>query len=156
LISKFDRKKDKSLVVDSMGRNLTIALFYETNDGRTDIKPVWKLSDWKEAYLEIGDPTEYQAAIYLIGDWNHWKQLAEKSAVSVYIQDWRKELAVKLRSEAIAELVEQSKSPKGTTAAKWLAENGFEGKLPKVTKAQQIVEESYSDIREHSKRLGVA
>ncbi len=155
MIEKFDRNKYKSLVTDVMGRNLTIALFHETNDGRTEIKPVWKLSDWKEAYLEIGDPTDYAAAMHLIGDWNHWQQIAEKSQIAAAIKVWRKELSIKLRSEAIQYLKEQAKSPKGTTAAKWLAENGFEGKLPKVSKTQQRVEEEAAEIMEHSARMGV-
>lgn len=155
MLDPFDRVKNKHLVVDKMGRNLTIALFKETNDGRTDIQPLWSIKDWKEVYLNLSDPTEYSTAIYLIGDWDHWTNIAEKSQVRAYVQEWRKELIVKLRSEAIGYLRKQAKSEKGTAAARWLAENGYI--LDQKTK-KKVTEESdqmFKDIVEHAARLKV-
>lgn len=156
MLAKFDRRKNLSLVQDKMKRNLTVALFEETEDGRTDIKPLWSLKDWKEVYLDLKDPTEYLPAIHLIGDWDHWNVLVRSYAVGPYILSWREELKVKLRALAIANIVKQAQDPRGTAAAKWLAENGFEAKLPKASKTQKLIEETSSDIVEHSKRMGVA
>lgn len=155
MLDPFDRKKNKSLVQDSMGRNLTIALFKETNDSRTDIQPLWSIKDWKEVYLHLSDPTEYAPAIYLIGDWDHWVTIAEKSQVRPYIAEWRKELIVKLRSEAILMLRKQSTSDKGTAAARWLAENGYI--LDNKTKKQveQETDKMFKDITDHAARLKV-
>lgn len=154
MLSPFDRKKLKDVVVDSMGRNLTIALFHETNDGRTDIQPVWFLKDWKEVYMELLDPTEWEPAMYLIGDWNHWEQLAERSAVSPFIQQWRKELKIKIRSVAIASLKKQADSPKGTAAAKWLAEHQDETKTTKrQAKQQDIASHEEKMVLEDARRL---
>jgi hypothetical protein len=152
MLNPFDRKKNKFLVVDSQGRGLTIALFHETNDGRTDIKPIWSLKDWKEVYLELCDPTEWEPAIYLIGDWNHWKKIADGSAVAPIIAEWRKELKIKLKSMAIKELKMQAIGPKGTAAAKWLAEHGYEGKKKKEEKEER---DSYEEklIIENAARL---
>jgi len=118
--------------VDSQGRSLTIALFKETNDGRTDIKPTWSLTDWKEVYLELCDPTEWEPAMYLLGSWAHWKKIADNSAVAPFIAEWRKELKIKLKSVAINQIKQQAAGPKGTAAAKWLAENGYEESKKKV------------------------
>lgn len=160
MISSFDRKKDKHLVQDNLGRNLTIALFKETNDGRAEYKPIWSLADWKEVYMDFADPTEYKAAIYLIGDWKHWTQLAEGSGVSPYIKEWRNELAIKLKAEGIEQLRKQAKSDKGTAAARWLAEQGFIDKHPKQRKAQEEVEAQTvaedSLLRDTMKRLAMA
>jgi hypothetical protein len=152
-MEKFNRKENKALVTDSQGRNLTIALFKETNDGRTTIQPIWSLKDWKEVYMEMKDPTEYEPAIYLIGDWLHWKQIADKSAASIFIKEWREELKVALRSEGIAQLRKQAKGDKGTTAAKWLAENGFS---PKEPRAKKMEDDSLDElIRDGAKRLEI-
>lgn len=155
MLKPFDRKTNKALVQDSMGRNLTIALFKETNDGRTDYKPVWSIKEWKEVYLDLSDPTEYAPAMYLIGDWDHWVQIADKSQARPFFAEWRKELIVKLRSEAILALRKQAASPKGTAAARWLAENGYI--LDSKTKKQieQDTDKMFKDVLENASRLKV-
>jgi hypothetical protein len=131
MLSRFDRKLNKHLVTDSLGKGLTIALFHETNDGRTDIKSIWSLKDWKEVYLDLLDPTEYEPAMYLLGDWLHWKRIADASACAPFIAQWREELKVKMKSLAIAELRKQAKGKMGTAAAKWLVEHTGEDKKSK-------------------------
>lgn len=155
MLTPFDRKKNRAQVQDSMGRNLTIALFKETNDGRTEYQPLWSIKDWKEVYLYLSDPTEYAPAIYLLGDWDHWVQIAEKSQVRPYIAEWRKEVIVKLRSEAIAALKVQACGPKGTAAARWLAENGYilDSKAKAAIAKEQ--EASLKDVLENATRLKV-
>ncbi len=156
MIDPFDRKKNRNLVQDSMGRNMTISLFKETNDGRTDYKPLWSIKDWKEVYLHLSDPTEYAAAMYLIGDWDHWIQIAEKSQARPYFAEWRKELVIKLRSEAISHLRRQASSDKGTAAARWLAENGYILDSKTKKKVAEETDQNMRDILEDAKRLKVA
>jgi len=155
MLKSFNRKEEKHRVQDSMGRNLTIALFKETNDGRTDYEPLWSIKDWKEVYMHLSDPTEYAPAMYLIGDWDHWIQIADKSQARPYFAEWRKELIVKLRSEAIQQLRVQASGPKGTAAARWLAENGFilDSKTKASIKKEQ--EDLYKDVLENATRLKV-
>lgn len=153
MLPEFDRKKNLKLVQDTSGKNLTIALFKETNDGRSAHKYVWTMKEWKEVYLHYSDPTEYLPAIHLIGDWNHWKMITKSWGCEPFIKEWREEVKIKLRAEAIAHLREQAASPKGTAAARWLAEQGFEGKLPK--KASKEIDEPSSDLLEHSTRMGI-
>lgn len=139
MLSPFDRKKLKDVVTDSMGKGLTIALFHETNDGRTEYKPVWYLKDWKEVYMHLCDPTEYEPAMYLIGDWNHWKRIADNSACAPFIAMWREELKVKIKSIAFAHLKKQAAGKMGTAAAKWIAEHGAEQKKSKKQRQSEDV-----------------
>lgn len=122
----FDYAKYKPLLVDSTGRRLTSGLFEELADPASSIKPIFKLAEWRKVYVEIADPTDYKAALHLLGDWEHWQWLLERSAAfAADVQSWREEVHVKLASEGVEELRKQAKTPKGVTAAKWLAEKGF-------------------------------
>ncbi len=105
--------------------------------------------------MDVADPTEYEAAMALTGDWQHWEQICNSWTLKPIIEQWRLELAVKLRSMAIEALKKQAKSDKGTAAAKWLAENGFmEGKKKKKDEHPQGNTEE-RDIMENAKRLKV-
>jgi len=81
----------------------------------------------KKLYIATGDPTEYKFATEYLGGWNHWKRLLSKtSLLHPYIEEWREELEVKMRSAGVARMVHNSyDSP---TAAKWLAEKGWTDK----------------------------
>lgn len=157
MLPKFDRKKDKAIVTDKMGRNATIALFHETADGRSDIKSIWSVHEWKEVFLHVADPTEYEAAMWLIGDWKHWKLICASWALKPYMDQWREELKVKLRSMAIANIKKQAAQKGGTTAAKWLIDTAGEGKLPKKVSAKlKEAEQEHDEILKHAKRMGTA
>ena len=70
------------------------------------------------------DPTEYQFVQNVLGDFKIWESICANPTLSKYVEEWRKEAEIKLRSEAIKEVVEVAKNEgaKGFTAAKWLAE----------------------------------
>lgn len=70
------------------------------------------------------DPTEYQFVMNVLGDFKLWEAMSGNERLAPYIEEWRKEAEIKLRSEAIKEVVEVAKTEgaKGFTAAKWLAE----------------------------------
>lgn len=78
----------------------------------------------KRLYVATGDPTEYKFATECLGGWNHWKRLLNKtSLLHPYIEEWREELEVKMRSAGVARMI--SNSYESPTAAKWLAEKGW-------------------------------
>lgn len=112
---------------DSNGRWLTSALFEETNTGAGGFKPITNFKKAHDRYIELNDPTEYSFAMELLGSWEHWKTLVESATFRTHIALWREELEIKLRSEAIKEIIAVSTTEKarGTTAAKWLAEGGW-------------------------------
>ena len=141
VVKPFDYARDRLQLLDSTGRRLTSGLFDELANPDSAIKPLFKLSEWRDAYIAIADPTDYKAALHLIGDWEHWQYLmGQCQAFVVEVKKWREEVAVKLASEAIVNLREQAKKPTGIGAAKWLAERGFQGKT--IGRPKKNTEES--------------
>lgn len=169
-----------SLLRDSRGKWRKGSLFFETSlpDRREDQEPPFTLKEedyevdgnkyksMYKLYMEIADPTEYEFAMQVLGSWNHWQVLQKASWMKEYVQAWRDELAIKLRSKAIKAMVDVavSEGAKGTTAAKYLAEEGWnkgsgKGRPSKdkiereANKIVRIHEEVDEDIERMMKRL---
>lgn len=156
----YDYEANKHLLVDSTGRRLTVGLFEEWADPTSSAKPIFRLGDWRKVYVEVGDPTDYKAALVLIGSWEHWQLLVDNPRFRAELESWRKEVEVKLRSEAIDHLKRHARDPKGTAAAKWLAEAGFNGEQVKrkpgrPKKDEEPAAEDGSRVRNDAKRLGL-
>lgn len=158
-------------LVDKMGRFLTQGLFYET---RTEgYSPLFTLKDYdhkvndttyislKRIYLEIADPTEYQFAIEVFGNWNHWLAITNSGILMEYITKWREELEVKLASQAIRAMINtaSTEGSKGTTAAKYVAERGWSTTSKANKKADRdskhIEEQIHSSVKDDLVRLGI-
>lgn len=153
----YDYEKNKHLVIDSTGRKLTTGLFHELIDPGSKAIPVFFLSDWKRTYVDIADPTDYRAAMELIGNWEHWEALLASKPFAVEVEKWRREVDAKLESEAIHNMKKLSRTDKGTAAAKWLAEKGYQAKTPgkRGRKAKEEPEGGVPrNIQEDAKRLG--
>lgn len=155
----YDYEANKHKLVDSTGKRLTTGLFEELIDDRTTVVPVFKLSEWRKVYVEVADPTDYNAAAVLIGNWDHWLLLADNPAFRCHLDTWRKEVEVKLRSMAILELVKQSRTPKGTQAARWLAERGWGKRDMRKKGAKEEEEQANAEVagrvKDDAKRLGL-
>lgn len=122
---------DRSKYLDDSGKRVVVGLFEEFDRSDRKFRPLFKLADWKQPYIESRDPSEYSAAMKLIGDWDHWQAIRTNSLISPIIDKWHQEMLVLIQSEAIKAMVVHSKLQGGTAAAKWLAENGWEEKTPK-------------------------
>lgn len=127
---------DKSKLIDTMGRPLTQSLFLEcgynvqyavftfndedkTYDGRV-------YPSLKKLYLQCEDPTEYQfAKKYLLG-WSHWKRLNENKMLREQFDEWREELEIAMRSEAVQAIRDMTADGSNFQAAKWLADRGWD------------------------------
>jgi hypothetical protein len=121
---------------DSNGRWRTLSLFEEfAVDG---YEPMYTLAEAKEKYLATSDPTEYTQSYILTENWDHWQRLVESSIkIRVHIEMWRKELAVKVRSEAILKVMASDKAGDH----RWLAERGYEPRqVGRPTKAAKKAE----------------
>ena len=154
---------------DSMGRFRTKSLFVETHSLTTYKEvPMYTLkgkkgyTDIHDLYMESNDPTEYQFAIQAFGSWKHFKHLASLKWFQAYLDDWREELEVKLRSGAIVTLMESAVNDgsRGTTAAKWIADKGWDKKRGRPSKEEVARELKVSsrisdDISDDAKRLGL-
>lgn len=109
-------------------QRLTRSLFYECSPNKELVIYTLKRIDWKghtsfyKRYMEIGDPTEYKQANTLTENWEHWCKLCECNWFKPFIHRWRKELQIKMKSEAIGRIVGEAKTnPKETVnASKYL------------------------------------
>lgn len=130
----------RDLLIDKMGRYRTQSLFRETAYSIKDASPLWTLKEQdpqgilpslRQIYMELADPTEYEFAQLCFGSWRHLEHLCTIEWFKPYIQEYRDELEVKLRAQAVRQIQSQAKDPKGTSAAKYLAEAGWKGKKAK-------------------------
>lgn len=123
--------KDK--MTDSMGKFLTQSLFLEIGYGDA---AVYTLKDvdhehngkyyfsLKRLYLETEDPTEYEFAVKYLCNWKHWQRICENKVLRKYVDEWREELEVRLRSRGVkAALIEAATG--NFQAAKWAADRGW-------------------------------
>lgn len=158
---------DKEKMIDAMGRPLTQSLFLEI--GYSDFA-VYTLKEFdhtykgkvypslKKLYLKEEDPTEYAfAEKYLLG-WQHWKRLCENKVIAKHIEEWREELELKIRCQAVRDMQNLCASENGNySAAKFLADRGWEkraaGRPSKAEKErhlrieERINEEFSADIK---------
>lgn len=129
-------KIDKSKMVTVKGVALTQGLFLEI--GYNPDQAIFTLKDWdwnyegvlypslKRLYLEHEDLIEYDfASEYLLG-WNHWQRLCKNRVLRKHIDEWRFELELKLRSQAIKQIVDMTVDEKGFQAAKYIANKEWE------------------------------
>ncbi|MNQ04007.1 hypothetical protein D3C85_167140 [compost metagenome] len=127
---------NKEKLVDSMGRPLTQSLFLEI--GYSDYA-VYTLKEYdypykgkhypslKKLYLKEEDPTEYVFAEKHLLGWQHWKRLCENKVIAKHIEEWREEMELKIRSQAVRDMMNLCASENGNfSAAKFLADKGWE------------------------------
>lgn len=129
-------KPDKTKFKDVGGRMITQGLFLEI--GYTD-NAYYTLDDedktyegrvypsLKRLYLEHEDVGEYDFAKTYLLNWRHWQRLCANKVLAKHIEEWREELEVKLRSDAIYTIIQLSSEEKGGfQAAKWIADRGWD------------------------------
>jgi len=116
---------DRTKFLDGSGKRVILQLFKEFARPDVKFKPVYTLQEWKDVFLDCRDPSEYQPAQLLLGDWEHWLDVRNHPLIKPHVDKWQSELEVKLRSEAIQQMKSHAKQPGGTAAAKWLADKGY-------------------------------
>lgn len=152
----------------SQGKWLLKSLFWELCDpekrnefARYTIKdePHEGYPSLRQLYIAMQDVTEYEFATTYLGGYAHWKNLCACAWFKPIVEEWREELEVKLRSQAIREIKAHSTSEKGFQAAKWLAEKGWEEKKvggkskAEQKKEERVTERIHSSIEEDITRL---
>lgn len=161
---------------DSMGRRRTQSLFHETHNPAVPYEPIYTLKEEefnglpsaKKIYMEQRDPTEYKAAMALLGSWEHWLRLLDNKIIRPYIDEWRTELQTVMQAEALQTIVQeaQSGSKSAVTAAKYIAERGWEkdsksknkgGRPSKdaIKREAKALAADFKDVEEDMKRLGI-
>lgn len=73
------------------------------------------------------DPTEYEFAQAVFGSWNVWKGISEAPQIKPFVNHWRNEVVVKVKSQAIQAIAEEMKSNgrSSFSAAKLLLDKGW-------------------------------
>lgn len=154
------------------GRWLTKALFWE--ERHPSYTPSFTLKSesiekdgiiypsLKQMYLEYADPTEYSFAVEVIGDWDHWQTICDGYFFKPLIKKWREELEIKLRSQAVKAIINtaSTEGAKGTTAAKYVAEKGWEKRAGRPSNAEVEAERKIhagikGEVAEDAERLGL-
>lgn len=121
---------------DSCNRWLTSGLFYECRDQELTFArfTLWDedrvvkgvpLISAKKCFVSCSDPTEYEFATKYLGGWAHWKAIQASEVMKPHIAEWRDELEVKLRAEALKQIAVLAKTEKGYQAAKFIADKGW-------------------------------
>ncbi len=129
---------------DSTGRWRTRSLFVELiakEQLAAGFLPIFTLKgdkkyvDLHEMYIDEADPTGYSFALRAFGSWEHFCVLRELQWFKAHFTKWEDELEVKMRSDGIKNLIEASKEgSRGVSAAKYIAEKGWEKKRGRPSK----------------------
>lgn len=124
-----------------MARLQTKALFFETTlpEYRIEMEPEWTLKErdhlvdgktyrsMKRIYLEMEDVTEYEFAMYTLGSFTHWETLCKSPWFKEHIDQWRKELNLKLKAKAMKSIIQSATTSENLSfqAMKYLADNQY-------------------------------
>lgn len=160
---------------DPTGKWLTKALFWELR--HTEYRATFTLADkdreidgvyyWslKRLYLEKAHTPivgEYEFVMDVIGSWDHWATLCNSYNLGRHIKLWRQELEVKMRSSMLKAMAvtATSEGSKGTAAAKYLADKGWEkhaGRPSKedVERERKIAAGVRDNLEDDMARLGL-
>ena len=142
---------------------LTKALFFETTlaDKSTvlySLKEKDHTVDGKtypslyRLYMEANDPTEYAVATKYFDGWYHWEVLCRCSWFQPYVNRWRSELELRMKSKALHRIMGEAgtNSKNALAANKYLLEKGWEPKESPQSKrgrpSKEQIKQAASDL----------
>ena len=88
---------DRTKFLDGSGKRVILQLFKEFARPDVKFKPVYTLQEWKDVFLDCRDPSEYQPAQMLLGDWEHWLEVRNHLLIKPHIDKWQVELEVEVQ-----------------------------------------------------------
>lgn len=113
----------------------------------------------------VTDPTEYTFAWAVFGSWDTWLQLSNSNYLKKEIEAWRKEVEVKIKSEAIRSIAEEMRTGGRSSfgASKLLLERGWLDDKSASKAKQKLAEkeeeemnrEALTLLSEDAERLGI-
>lgn len=157
-----------------MNQRLLKGLFYEmTLADKSSVVYTLKDHDHEgfrslyRLYMETNDPTEWRFATEFLDGWEHWELLCKTTWFQPYVSRWRKELELRLRSQALSRIMSESKtaSKESFAANKYLLEKGWEPKdsgrrgrpsKDEVSKAAREIASTNSRLEEDFERLNIS
>lgn len=157
----------------------TTSLFWEVRREREDPKliPLFTLKDrdhevdgvtyisLKKIYFSYDHipEFEYEFAMDVFGSWEHWTKIC-KSSIRHEFAAWRQELEIKLKAEAMRQMINASRTDdaKGVAASKYLADKGYAEKRKagrptqeEITRERKVQAEVDKTLVEDMERLGI-
>lgn len=138
-----------SQLKDHLGRYRTYSLFIERP--APDLQPLWTWTDEDKTVNGVLYPSlkkiyftydhiphyEYEFAQACLGSWDHWIKLNNSGLRGIFAE-WRSELEIKNKANAIRQLIKTAKEANaaGANAAKYLAESGYKNKRGRPSKEE--------------------
>lgn len=162
-----------------MAQFQTKGLFYEYTlpEDRKGMGTDWTLKEkdlhadgkvyrsMKRLYVETEDVTEYDFAIQYLGSYKHWERLLDSPLIRPHIDQWRKELNLKLKARAMKSIIKSATEDEKLSfqAMKYLADNEYIDKKKKrgrpskeEVKAELRKEvENNKTFRDDAERIGL-
>lgn len=145
MVSILENIPSKEKMIDVGGRPFTQSLFLEVGYSEFAVYTLKEddheyngklYPSLKRLYMEIADPTEYEFANLCLLNWKHWQRICENKVLRKYIDEWREELEVKLRSRGVKAAMSEAITG-NFQAAKWVADRGWDTrKAGRPTKAE--------------------
>lgn len=124
-----------------MAQPQTKGLFYELTlpEDRKEMGTSWTLKEhdlqadgkvyksMKKLFIEMEDVTEYDFAIAALGSYKHWERVTESPILKPHIEQWRKELNLKLKAKAMKSIIKSATVDEKLSfqAMKYLADNEY-------------------------------
>lgn len=136
-----------------MDQSSVLFTLKDEDDSVRNLPSLYKL------YMACEDLTEYDFATTHLGGWDHWQQIVTSAFFKPYITKWRKEMEIKIKSQALKALREEAASGgKSSFAAnKFLVEKGWierpEGKRGRPTKDEIKQDLNQRDLTEAFQRM---
>lgn len=164
---------------DDQGRFRTLSLFWEMRHQAGQHEPIFTTKDHdiekdgktyislKKIYMSYDHIPEYEydfaLAVFGPSGWKHFNKLAtSKGPVSDLIKEWREELDIKIKAEALRAMMIASKGDdaKGVQAAKYLADKGYTTKRGRPSKEEiarqtKIDAGAHKELEDDMKRLNL-
>lgn len=162
-----------------MGAFQTKGLFFETTipEEREIFNTKWTLKEedhehngklypsMKRIYIEMEDVTEYEFAMATLGSYKHWERVLESPIIRPHVDQWRKELNLKLKARAMKSIIKSATEDEKLSfqAMKYLADNEYldkKGKRGRPSKDEVKAElkrevEINKSFRDDAERIGL-
>lgn len=181
-MSTFTLPPDRSFKND-FGVHFIKALFIEWDADRNTA--IYTLSDKDRTidgrfypslgklYLEMEDPTEYIFSCSYLDGYVHWKKLCNSGIVSPFIKEWREQLELKIRAQALNNVrkkAENSQDKESFQANKFLLSGQWKtpeekakvgrpskatirAEADKLVKEQSVFDEDFERIMSYSTEM---
>lgn len=146
-----------------VGQFYTRQLFYETTLA-DKANVLYTLKDYEHKgfpslykfYMDTNDPTEWVFATTYLDNWTHWETLCACDWFKPYVNRWRRELELRLRSEHLARIIKAASSSENrdaTAASKYIVERGWDPHHTKGRPTKAQIRENAHEILSNQNQL---